>query len=83
MTFRTAHKSILTSQRASWYFSITVTEWVVVKPADLSIDRNSPLSEEGSGSHSVFTNSDVTPGNESPGMLLSELSTCSQFTLSQ
>ena len=63
-----AHKSIHTSQKASWYFSITVTEWVLVKPAGLSIDRNFPLSEDGSHSHSVFTDSDVTQGNESPGM---------------
>ena len=63
-----AHKSIHTSQKASWYFSITITEVLLVKPASLSIDRNFPLSEEGSRSHFVFTGSDVTPGNESPGM---------------
>ena len=78
----TAHKSIHTSQKASCYFSITVTEWELVKPASLSIDRSFPLSEEGSCSHFVFTGSDVTPGNESPGMspglLLSKLLACSQ-----
>ena len=74
-----AHKSIHTSQKASWYFSITIT---AVKPASLSIDRSFPLSEEGSCSHSVFTDSDVTPENESPGMspglLPSKLLACSQ-----
>ena len=68
MTCRTAHKFIHTSQKASWYFSITITEVVHVKPAGLSIDRNFPLSEEGSRSHSVFTDSDVTPAYDSPGM---------------
>ena len=76
----TAHKSIHTSQKASWYFSITIT---AVKPASLSIDRSFPLFEEGSCSHFVFTGSDVTPGNESPGMspglLPSKLLACSQF----
>ena len=77
-----AHKSIHTSQKASWYFSITVTEVLLVKPASLSIDRHFPLSEEGSHSHFVFTGSDVTPGNESPsmspGLLPSKLLACSQ-----
>ena len=77
-----AHKSIHTSQKASWYFSITITEVLDVKPAGLSIDKNFPLSEEGSCSHFVFTGSDVTPGNESPGMspglLPSKLLACSQ-----
>ena len=63
-----AHKSIHTSQKASWYCSITITEVLLVKSTGLSIDRNFPLSEEGSCSHSVFIDSDVIPGNESPGM---------------
>ena len=63
-----AHKSIHTSQKASWYCSITITEVLLVKPTGLSIDRDFPLSEEGSCSHSVFIDSDVIPGNESPGM---------------
>ena len=76
---KTTHRSVHTSQKASWYFSITIT---AVKPASLSIDRSFPLSEEGSCSHFVFTGSDVTPGNESPsmspGLLPSKLLACSQ-----
>ena len=75
-----AHKSIRTSQKVKQYFSVTGNNEVHSTPADLS--RDFSLSEEVSHSHGACPDSDVTPGNESPGMspglLPSKLWACSQ-----
>ena len=77
---KTTHKSVHTSQKVKQYFSVTGNKEAQSTPADLG--RDFPLSEEVSHSHGACTDSDVTPGNESPGMspglLPSKLWACSQ-----